>query len=69
MGILVNDFPDKDSAFAYIESEINEYYASSYPDFYDTSISTLNTAIETIKEEYSKNIFPVMKVKWSEYPN
>jgi hypothetical protein len=69
MGILANDFPDKDSAFSFIDHEIDDYYSSYYPEFYDTSILLLNTAKNTIKEEYAKNIFPLMKVKWSEYPN
>ena len=29
----------------------------------------IETAKDAIKEGYSKNIFPRMKVKWNEYPN
>jgi len=69
MGILVNDFPTVDSAFAYIDQEIDDYYMSNYEDFYDTNKIQIDQAKEAIKEGYSKNIFPFMKVKWSEYPN
>jgi nitrate/TMAO reductase-like tetraheme cytochrome c subunit len=37
MGILVNDFPTTDSAFAYIDQEIDDFYLSNYPDVYDTN--------------------------------
>lgn len=69
MGILANDFPTKDSAFAYIDSEIDSYYESNYPEVFDTNRVAIDAAKNAIKEEYSKNIFPLMKVKWSEYPN
>lgn len=69
MGILAYDFPTKDSAFAYIDSEIDSYYESYYPEVFDTNRVAIDAAKNAIKEEYSKNIFPLMKVKWSEYPN
>jgi hypothetical protein len=69
MGILVNDFPTTDSAFAYIDREIDDFYLSNYPDVYDTNKVAIDAAKDAMKDGYSKNIFPRMKVKWNEYPN
>ncbi|PLW98947.1 MAG: cytochrome C [Marinilabiliales bacterium] len=69
MGILVNDFPTTDSAFAFIDQEIDDFYLSNYPDVYDTNKVAIDAAKSAMKEGYSKNIFPMMKVKWNEYPN
>lgn len=69
MSILVNDFPTKDSAFQFIESELLDYYESSYPEVFDTNRIELDATIKEIQYQYSQNIFPFMKVKWSAYPN
>jgi hypothetical protein len=69
MSILVNDFPTKDSAFQFIESELLSYYESNYPEVFDTNRVELDASIKEIQYQYSQNVFPFMKVKWSAYPN
>ena len=69
MDILKNDFPDKDSAFMAIEKGINDYYEMMYPELLETERVKIDQAIASIKDGYSKNIFPFMKAKWNEYPN
>ena len=69
MGILVEDFPTTDSAFASIKTQINEYYEIMYPELLESKKQDINNAIASVQEGYSKNFFPLMKVKWSEYPN
>ena len=58
-----------DSAMAGITERITEYYRSNYPDSFEQFKDRINTAIEGTQRAFSINIFPAMKVRWSEYPN
>ncbi len=69
MGVFVEDYPTKDSAFSAIEAQVNEYYDIMYPELLESRKKDIESAIASIQEGYSQNIFPVMKVKWSAYPN
>jgi nitrate/TMAO reductase-like tetraheme cytochrome c subunit len=69
MGILSTNFSTEDSAFRFIESEIKEYYANSYKELYEKKPELIVRAIRSIQEEFSKNIFPEMGVRWNVYPN
>lgn len=69
MQVLSPDYATKDSAFMAIDAQIREYYASSYPELYESDIQMVEQAIKGIQDGYSKNIFPEMKVRWNAYPN
>jgi nitrate/TMAO reductase-like tetraheme cytochrome c subunit len=69
MGILIKEFPTKDSAYSYISSRIHKYYSKNYEDFYAENQAGIENAIVAIQDGYSKNIFPYMKAEWSAYPN
>lgn len=69
MEILAVDFPTTDSAMKYIDSEVKNYYSSNYPEIYQNKQDLILQAISGIQEEFKKNIFPEMKVKWNVYPN
>jgi hypothetical protein len=63
------DYSTMDSARKTIETEINEYYKENYPDIFENKNELVVKAIHGLQDAFSKNIFPEMKVKWSEYPN
>lgn len=69
MGILSKDFTSADTALAYIDSEIRKYYSANYADLYSEKPELFTQAIKGIQDEFQKNIFPEMGVKWSVYPN
>ena len=69
MGILSQDFKTTDSALAYIDSEIRSFYAANYEEIYTQKPELITQAIKGIQDEFQKNIFPEMGVKWSVYPN
>ncbi|MBN1340456.1 MAG: NapC/NirT family cytochrome c [Bacteroidales bacterium] len=69
MGLLGKDYPTTDSAMKHIEREINAYYSSGYPDIFNENPEMISGAIKAIQDEFRKNIFPGMKVKWSAYHN
>ena len=66
---LNQDYPDKDSAFIAIESQVTDWYESGYPDIFENKKGEITGAIEEIKTGYANNIFPYMKANWKEYPN
>ncbi|WP_346854076.1 NapC/NirT family cytochrome c [uncultured Draconibacterium sp.] len=66
---LNQEYPDKDSAFFAIETQVKEWFESGYPDVYTEKTEDINQAIDEIKNGYANNIFPFMKASWKEYPN
>lgn len=68
MEALGEDYPSKDSAFAAIAAKVNEYYGIMYEELLKTNKKEIDQAIAAIQSGYARNIFPEMKVKWSEYP-
>jgi hypothetical protein len=68
MQVLYQDYSTKDSAFAAIETQVNEYYKLMYPDVLESKKKEIQQAISAMQEGFSRNIFPAMKVKWSAYP-
>lgn len=69
MTVFTEDYPTKDSAFVAIKTQVNEYYEMMYPEILESKKQDIENAIASIQDGYSKNFFPEMKVKWSEYPN
>lgn len=67
--VLSLDYPTTDSAMKYIEQDLHEYYFSNYKDFYNNNKKLIEQSITAIQDEFKKNIFPEMKVKWSVYNN
>jgi nitrate/TMAO reductase-like tetraheme cytochrome c subunit len=69
MEICDVEFNSTDSALIYIEKTINEFYNDNYPDIVESDSSIIGQAIAGLTEEYKKNIFPEMAVRWDAYPN
>ncbi len=69
MQVVTPEFPTKDSAMHYIESELMTYYEDNYPEVFETQKHLLTQAVNTLQEEFNKNIFPYMGVRWDVYPS
>ena len=69
MQALHQDYPTKDSAFYAIQTQINEWFESGYPDIAESKKEEIAQAILEIQNGYANNIFPFMKASWKEYPN
>ena len=69
MMALYQDYPTTDSAFTAIETQVNDFYESSYPDVMKNRKADIDQAIAEMKDGFSKNIFPFMKASWKAYPN
>lgn len=69
MDVLNQDYSTTDSALMAIKSQVEDYYATMYPELLETSKQAIEKAIAGMQEGYSQNFFPEMKVKWTAYPN
>jgi len=63
------DFETKEAALEGIASSVIAYYTESWPEVLAERREAIDTAIRVSQELYSQNIFPYMRVKWSEYPS
>jgi hypothetical protein len=68
LDLIAKDYGTTDSAHMAIRSGITEFYKTTYGSFYEKNGAMVASAAKTVSDEYSKNIFPEMKVKWSAYP-
>jgi hypothetical protein len=57
-----------DSAFMGIRNGLEEFYNENYPEVISENNDELQQAIAAIQKYFSRNIFPEMKVRWTEYP-
>ncbi len=69
MEICDEEYNSTDSALSYIDQAINEFYEENYPEIFSDSLHLVKMAIAGLQEEFQKNIFPEMKVRWDAYPN
>ncbi len=69
MDILGQKFGTTDSALTIISQKINSFYKENYPDIYANKKYLVDKAVAGIEDQFKKNIFPEMKVRWDAYPN
>ncbi len=69
MDILGKEFSSTDTAMIVIRDEVNKFYKENYPAVYADKQNLISQAVKGIQNEFRKNIFPEMKVRWNVYPN
>jgi hypothetical protein len=69
IGLCEEEFNTMEEALQAIDSTITEFYNDNYPEIIESNSELVQQAISGFQNEYSKNIFPEMKVRWSAYPN
>ena len=67
--ILSKPYKSKAEAHAAIEREIPAYYAKNYPAVAKGKAAAIQKAVAEVKDIYTRNFFPDMKVSWNTYPN
>jgi len=67
--LVAKEYGTTDSALAGIRGGVDEFYRTGYPQVYEKNRPLIAAAGRVIGEEYGKNLFPEMKVKWSAYPS
>ncbi len=66
---MVKRYNSRPEAMKMIASAIRGFYKNRYPAFYAGRRALIERAIAATRREYSENIFPDMRVRWSEYPD
>jgi hypothetical protein len=69
MGILRNNFSDKDTALMQIRDGITNYYKSDFSNYFENNTAKVNRSIAALQEAYSQNTFAGMKVSYDVYPD
>jgi nitrate/TMAO reductase-like tetraheme cytochrome c subunit len=69
MMALYQQYPTKDSAFYAIETQVNDWYESGYPEVWEQKRNQIKSAVAAIQDGYANNIFPYMNASWRVYPN
>jgi hypothetical protein len=59
------DYVDRDAALAAIAKRLNEFYAARP----DADAAQVRQAIASTQDVWSRNVFPLMRVKFGTYPN
>ncbi len=67
--LLSRTYKTKHEAFTAITAELPAYYAKNYPKIAQEKGAAITQAVEQVKDIYSRNFFPEMKVQWNTYPN
>ena len=64
---MAREYATESEALQTIATEINDYYQTEHPDIYAAKAAQVEASVAAIQETFSQNIFPEMKVRWSEY--
>jgi len=67
--ILGKEFKSNDEAYNAIKGGVNRFYKENYSDLYASSKGKIDKAVSGIWNEFQKNCFPEMRVRWDKYPN
>ncbi|MEJ2033931.1 MAG: NapC/NirT family cytochrome c [Deltaproteobacteria bacterium] len=65
--VCARKYTSKESALQEIEKQVNQYYQKNYPQIYSKRKKDIEKAVSGIQDQFSMNIFPYMKVRWSAY--
>jgi hypothetical protein len=69
MDLCAREYRSTDEAFETIEKKIHEFYAEKYPDIHAQQKHEIQEAVKELQTQFSQNIFPEMKVRWSTHLN
>lgn len=63
------DYANVEEARTRIANELRNFYRDEYPEVFEAVNSDLERSITKIQDIYQTTVFPLMKAKWSAYPN
>lgn len=66
---MAKDYDTEEAAMKGIASAIPDFYHDNYPEIFGDKRVEIDDAVVAVQNEFSRTIFPEMKVKWSEYPD
>lgn len=66
---MVKGYPTEAEALKQIAAFITDFYRTRYPRISERQEKEIQQAILATQAAYSRNIFPIMKASWLDYPN
>lgn len=67
LAALTAAYADNEQAMRGIDSALRGYYQKTYPQVYTAKQQAITDAITYLRGTYSRNFFPLMKVRWDTY--
>lgn len=67
--ILEKEFESNDEAYNSIKNGIHNFYKNKLASQYASNKAKVDKAVSGIWNEFQKNCFPEMRVRWDKYPN
>ena len=61
------EYPSADAARTGIRNGIEQFYRTTYPDVAARQADLVEQGVRGVQDEFARNIFPYMKVRWSAY--
>jgi hypothetical protein len=62
-------YETEEEAISSMATTISDHYEVHYPEVYEQKKEAITRSIKSVQEAFSQNIFPEMKVRWTEYPS
>ncbi len=69
MEVLEAEYTSEPEALQSIEDRLIDFYRSEFPEVLTQQRDALDAAVATLRQLYSENFFPEMKVDWTVYPD
>ena len=69
LALIKADYSSEDEAASKIQSGLEDFYRTQYPQIWNAQRAQVDQAAETLVSIYSHNVFPFMKVTWGTHPN
>jgi hypothetical protein len=66
---MAADYSTEQEAMHGIANSILGFYLENHPDFYEKNLRRLEQVVLATQNQFSRNIFPRMKVRWENYPD
>lgn len=66
--VMMEDYPDSESAHRAIATRLNEHYKTNFPDVARERTKDIDQAIRVASQIYDRAVFPEMRVNWQTYP-
>jgi hypothetical protein len=66
---LAGEYDNDMAARNSIAERIDGFYKKNHPEIADSGRTAMDNAIAAVRDSYSQNVFPEMKVRWDRYPD
>lgn len=66
---MAKEYETEAEAHRAIATAIPDFYHDEYPEVFASKRVQIDEAVVAVQEEFSRSIFPEMKVRWDEYPD